>query len=89
LCHSDAHTRQGRHICCIVRRELLITKRITEKWVTKNATDYHKAHCMGFIHSTSYAAQEDKFCSTPLQGTKPKLSCSIWNHDKVEQSRTE
>ena len=45
--HSDAHTRQGRHICWTVHTALLITKGITEKWVPKNTTDYHIAHCMG------------------------------------------
>jgi hypothetical protein len=50
VCHSDAHTRQGRHICCMVYRAQLITRGITEKWVPKNATDYHKAHCMGLSY---------------------------------------
>jgi len=45
--------------------------------------------CQTLTHSTSYAAQEDMFCSTPLQGTKPELLCNIRNHNRVEQSRTE
>jgi len=56
LCHSDAHSRQGRHICCIVYQ------RNYRKLGAKECHRLSQSSMYGtLIHSTSYAAQEDGF----------------------------